>query len=636
MGRISFLEFKKRVDAHYCGRLIPYEEAFKGMDKKVKVHCNVHNIDFEVNAYSLSVGKSNCPLCFSEHMREVQLQKLGIYEVKVSDLTEEYVLDILKTHSMPEIRKTFKNVYVYLIRRFPKPYDNAGLCSEVFIYMIENNMKTYPVDANGNYLTSSDFKFYVVKDTDEEVSREYVLKCLKDVVKMNSLKNHYPKAYDYLFNVMYPIPDDYNLKTPSVNAYIYMIEHNYKSYPKSPITNQYVRFVNSDLGFFRYSNDKSESPKVLFDEGISENPEDFSDMLCKSILNLYDEDENEIEYKTLSIKREKKFAFEQYRCYLYVDGKEFIIGKSKVKYKCRCGRENIIYLKKFLIKTKLTCPHCHQSFEYGGVSCNSKYHENNNSKQTINDKLCFDDMTEEFKENYKNSHITEDEFYKNLKYFVQVNKHKISDCNINDIIFRYAVPNNNQYRFSTKVSFDNGKTFETLTEIYLRCSVCGKSFRVHINNIRKKGDLSVTKCNHCNFCNYTYEVRKYDETSDLTYQSNLEKLFIDKVKELGYKIENGPEIKYFFRHIDKYRNYFVDFYLPEFKIMIEIKGDNKFYRDDVETGKFNDKCNAARKYAKTNNMEYVVLFEEDIDNFIKNLTLKKKVDIEYPTICPLF
>jgi hypothetical protein len=104
-----------------------------------------------------------------------------------------------------------------------------------------------------------------------------------------------------------------------------------------------------------------------------------------------------------------------------------------------------------------------------------------------------------------------------LKYFVQVNKHKISDCNINDIIFRYAVPNNNQYRFSTKVSFDNGKTFETLTEIYLRCSVCGKSFRVHINNIRKKGDLSVTKCNHCNFCNYTYEVRKYDETSDLTY-----------------------------------------------------------------------------------------------------------------------
>jgi hypothetical protein len=128
---------------------------------------------------------------------------------------------------------------------------------------------------------------------------------------------------------------------------------------------------------------------------------------------------------------------------LYVDGKEFIIGKSKVKYKYRCGRENIIYLKKFLIKTKLTCPHCHQSFEYGGLSCNSKYHENNNSKQTINDKLCFDDMTEEFKENYKNSHITEDEFYKNLKYFVQVNKHKISDCNINDIIFKYAVPNNN-------------------------------------------------------------------------------------------------------------------------------------------------------------------------------------------------
>jgi hypothetical protein len=40
-------------------------------------------------------------------MREVHLQKLGIYEVKASDLTEDYVLDILKRHSMSEIRKSY-------------------------------------------------------------------------------------------------------------------------------------------------------------------------------------------------------------------------------------------------------------------------------------------------------------------------------------------------------------------------------------------------------------------------------------------------------------------------------------------------------------------------------------------------
>ena len=98
-----------------------------------------------------------------------------------------------------------------------------------------------------------------------------------------------------------------------------------------------------------------------------------------------------------------------------------------------------------------------------------------------------------------------------------MNSHKVEESNIKNIIFKYAVPNNNQHRFSTKVSFDNGVTFETLKEIYLRCSVCGKVFRVHISNIRKKGELSSTKCNSCNFCNYTYEVKRYDDSSDLTY-----------------------------------------------------------------------------------------------------------------------
>jgi len=54
--------------------------------------------------------------------------------------------------------------------------------------------------------------------------------------------------------------------------------------------------------------------------------------------------------------------------------------------------------------------------------------------------------------------------------------------------------------------------------------------------------------------------------------------------------------------------------------MVEIKGNNKFYRDDLETGKFDDKCNAAKKYAESHNMKFVVLFENDIDDFIESLT----------------
>jgi len=257
MKKLSFADFKERVNEHYHGRLVPYEETFKGQAYNVKVHCNIHNIDFETNAYTLSIGKSNCPLCYSDYMRDVQLQKFNVYETKVSEITEEYVLNILKNHTITEIKKSFRNVYIYLTRRYPKPYKNAGLCSEVLIYMIENKMKTYPIDASGKYLTSSDFIYYIVKDTDENINKEYVLNCLKDVDRINSLKIHYPKAYNYLFNVMYPIPKDFNIKTPSVTAYIYMIENEFKDYPKSPITGDYLKFINSEKGFYvgKYNTD---------------------------------------------------------------------------------------------------------------------------------------------------------------------------------------------------------------------------------------------------------------------------------------------------------------------------------------------------------------------------------------------
>lgn len=69
--------------------------------------------------------------------------------------------------------------------------------------------------------------------------------------------------------------------------------------------------------------------------------------------------------------------------------------------------------------------------------------------------------------------------------------------------------------------------------------------------------------------------------------------------------------------------YFVDFYLPEFKIMVEIKGRNHFHKEDVESGIFQDKCDAANNYAKQHNMSFVVLFEEDFEYFIENLKIKK-------------
>lgn len=57
---------------------------------------------------------------------------------------------------------------------------------------------------------------------------------------------------------------------------------------------------------------------------------------------------------------------------------------------------------------------------------------------------------------------------------------------------------------------------------------------------------------------------------------------------------NGYEIPYIFN--DKQKTYISDFFLPEYKIVLELKGNNRFYKNDLETGKINAKNKAAIQF----------------------------------------
>ena len=68
MNKITFEEFSARVEKNYNGRISVVKESFIGLStgKRVKAHCNVHNIDFEPEARGLWKGESNCHLCSKE------------------------------------------------------------------------------------------------------------------------------------------------------------------------------------------------------------------------------------------------------------------------------------------------------------------------------------------------------------------------------------------------------------------------------------------------------------------------------------------------------------------------------------------------------------------------------------------
>lgn len=341
------------------------------------------------------------------------------------------------------------------------------------------------------------------------------------------------------------------------------------------------------------------------------------EILSQHILKIYDKEDNEIIFSKLEIKEEKrKFSITCSKV-VYLDDiplKSYQQKTYKVLYKCRCGRENKIYLCKYLGKDKIICQHCLQDRKFDDHLETKPYSVKNNLRTRINNRIPkniddFNIMSDEFKKHFYEINLSENEFYAALPNIYSINGILISNIDITNVQYK-IFKTNNQYKFGYKISFDNGKTFNKIHNVCLKCSICGKIHNVHLNNIRNK-DMNNIKCSMCGYVNHRYEIRLYDD-SGLTYQSNVEKYFIDKCYENNIKIVNGFKIPYIINN--KHRTYITDFYLPDYKYIIEIKSNNIWYKRDLKNGIIDAKINAAKNFNK--DFQYKMLFDNDIDDFI--------------------
>ena len=338
------------------------------------------------------------------------------------------------------------------------------------------------------------------------------------------------------------------------------------------------------------------------------------DLLIEHIIKIYDENDNEISYNKISYKIEKRKYSITYSLVFYIDDKPLSVKQFrtyKVLYKCRCNRENKIYLVKYMQKPKLYCQHCSQDRSFSDYII--AHTKNKVKKEKVQKIYKFDEMDESFYNWYFKSHLTEKEFYNYIKYFYKINNTIITDYK--KVIYYVAEPIKSQYRFTAKVSFDNGKTKETIKNVYLKCKICQKIFKIHIYNMRNK-DLNNIICKSCSFTNLSYPIQLYDNTG-LTYQSGIEYNFITNCLQNNIKITNGLTISYQFNN--KIHKYITDFYLPEYQYIVELKSKNKFYRDDKKSGKLYAKNNAAELFCKQNNMNFKFVFDYEINDFINKL-----------------
>jgi hypothetical protein len=146
-----------------------------------------------------------------------------------------------------------------------------------------------------------------------------------------------------------------------------------------------------------------------------------------------------------------------------------------------------------------------------------------------------------------------------------------------------------------------------------KCENCDEI--IYARNFKEKSLRKNCLCKNCLLCNKTFSFKKIlnIENNNVVYQSNPEKLLIEYCNTNNILIKNGPILNYYF---NKNRKYKVDFELPIFKILVEIKDNHIWHRNEIKSGKWQLKEEAANKWCIENNYVYKLIF--DVKNFIND------------------
>lgn len=311
---------------------------------------------------------------------------------------------------------------------------------------------------------------------------------------------------------------------------------------------------------------------------------------------------------------------------LYIDNVRVNTRDYRVMYKCQCGNINKIHLSKFLKKTTFKCVKCKEdeikSKKHSFMLKNKLYTKKDKNKVpfTLSEiitqsNINFFNEDDEFKNKYFIKNLTIDEFNTIKKNIVSVDGIDIVN---NDVRFEPHIITKNQLKYSQYIIFNDNKI--NLKNVKFICEGCGDVYNT-TRKLKTKINYHKSLCPKCVFCNKTFKIKKYKTkfNDDINYQSGLELEFINKCEINNIQILNGESIEYVFK--DKKHIYRVDFYLPELKILVEIKDNHVWHREQIKSGVWDVKSQSAKNYSKKNNLKYIILFQEDINEFFTSIKI---------------
>jgi hypothetical protein len=238
-------------------------------------------------------------------------------------------------------------------------------------------------------------------------------------------------------------------------------------------------------------------------------------------------------------------------------------------------------------------------------------------KLSINE---FNNQHEIFKNSYLLSHLTEED-YERIKS--KIKSYSNGSLNkINDYEFWSVYKVNNQMKYSSVLYDTINKIIFKANQPIIKCDNCSNEWRA--KSLDKLKNCYKILCPNCSLCNKIFKIRSTKNilNENILYQSKLEMKFIKWCESLNIVVNNGPNINYNFENKD--RIYKVDFMISN--ILIEIKDNHIWHKNELKTGKFDAKRSAAEKYIIDNKLNKYYLISpnnwnqmtKEIENYLKN------------------
>jgi hypothetical protein len=256
---------------------------------------------------------------------------------------------------------------------------------------------------------------------------------------------------------------------------------------------------------------------------------------------------------------------------------------------CHCNMVNIVGTTQFLRKIrqkKVHCIQCINSNKPNVEQDNIVFHEKSVEE--------FEKCNDVYKNSYLLSHLTEEDYERIRNRIISLGNGKYTDFENYEYWSIYHV--NNQMRFSSVMYDKKNKCIFKANQPIIKCDNCTKSWRAKSLE-GFKNDYKLL-CNECKLCNRTFKIRPIKNTINetITYQSKLEKKFVDWCNARDYLVKNGPYIPYFFN--GKSKIYRVDYQIAD--IIIEIKDFHIWHKNQIESGLWQTKLDAVNTYILEN------------------------------------